>query len=158
MVINIDIKIADDDGNLLQRFEKRFDENITASDKIGLNKNLGESFEDFLSEYMSFSGRTLRENLSILEKTVPICSAPEIKKNTTEVRSIENNPVKQIVSPDLDEKNIAASPDSEQAAIVTLVNYAIKNAIDKYEANLYPISRELEYHRLEAELAEATDP
>jgi hypothetical protein len=156
MVINIDIKIADDDGNLLQRFEKQIDGTITTSDKIGLNKKLGESFEDFLSEYMSFSGRTLRENLSSLKKTIPIDSDQGHKKNTMEKPLTENNTVKEIVYPYLGEKNIAAYSDNEQAALVTMVNYAMKNVIDKYEANLYPISREQEYHRLEAELADAT--
>lgn len=155
MVINIDIKIADDDGNLLQRFEKRFDGNITISDKNGLDNKLGESFEDFLSEYMSFSGRTLRENLSDLKKTMPSCSDPDHKGNTIERPSFQNNPALHNAAPDLVEKNIAAYPDNEQAAIVTMVNYTMKNAIDKYETNLYPLSIDEEYNRLQEALVKA---
>jgi hypothetical protein len=65
MLIDIDIKIADNDGNLVHHFEKRLDDEDTASLKKLNNNYFAESFEDFLSEYMSFSGHQVREKLKL---------------------------------------------------------------------------------------------
>lgn len=63
MIIDIDIKIADGEGNLIHRYGKHFDENIASKNVIGSINDIGKSFEDFLSEYMSFHGRMIREKL-----------------------------------------------------------------------------------------------
>lgn len=63
MIIDIDIKIADGEGNLIHRYGKHFDESINSKNVIGSINDLGKSFEDFLSEYMSFHGRMIREKL-----------------------------------------------------------------------------------------------
>jgi hypothetical protein len=63
MIIDIDIKIAGCDGTLLHRFEKRFDEMDIPIEKYDYDTEAGKNFEDFLSEYMSSSGRTIREKL-----------------------------------------------------------------------------------------------
>lgn len=60
MIIDIDIKIADGEGKTIHRYEKHFDERIDSKDVID---DIGKSFEDFLSEYMSFHGRMIREKL-----------------------------------------------------------------------------------------------
>lgn len=62
MFIDIDIKISDNDGKLLHRFEKQFDEDIAYPEKLN-NNYLGEDFEGFLSEYMSSRGLAMRERL-----------------------------------------------------------------------------------------------
>jgi len=64
MLIDIDIKIADNDGTLVHHFEKRFDDEDTVCLEKLNNNHFGESFEDFLSEYMSFSGHAVREKLN----------------------------------------------------------------------------------------------
>lgn len=137
MVINIDIKIADDEGRILKRFEKQFGDDIIDSENFFINKQLDRSFEDFLSEYMSVSGRTLRERLAPLNKTV-----------------FDPSPVKTTISTEMKKKNIAAGSGEGQTAMDNPVNFAMRNAIDKYEANLCPISMEQEYQRLEAALTE----
>jgi hypothetical protein len=63
MIIDIDIKIADCDGTLLHRLEKRFDDLDLPVEKLNYDTAIGKNFEDFLSEYMSSSGRTIREKL-----------------------------------------------------------------------------------------------
>ena len=63
MLIDIDIKIADNDGNLVHHLEKRLNDEDTACLKKLNNNYFGESFEDFLSEYMSSSGHQVREKL-----------------------------------------------------------------------------------------------
>jgi hypothetical protein len=62
MVIDIDIKIANSNGQLIHRFSKRFDEKAETAEKIN-NAGLSKDFEDFLSEYLSVSGRSIREKL-----------------------------------------------------------------------------------------------
>lgn len=63
MVIDIDIKIADGNGKLLHRFEKCFEEGNNTSRNGAYLSDIGKSFEDFLAEYMSFSGRFIREKI-----------------------------------------------------------------------------------------------
>ena len=63
MLIDIDIKIADNSGNLVHHFEKRFDDADTACLEQLKNDYGGESFDNFLSEYMSFSGHAVKEKL-----------------------------------------------------------------------------------------------
>lgn len=63
MIIDIDIKIADHDGSILHRFEKRFDKFEYTDEPLNFNIQMGKSFEEFLSEYMSYSGRIIRERL-----------------------------------------------------------------------------------------------
>lgn len=63
MIIDIDIKIADSDGKLLHRLEKRIDKFDFSNENLNFNLDMGKSFENFLSEYMSYSGRVIRERL-----------------------------------------------------------------------------------------------
>ncbi len=63
MIIDIDIKIADGQGNLLQRLVKRFDNIDVSDDQLNFSLDVGRSFEEFLSEYMSYSGRRIQEKL-----------------------------------------------------------------------------------------------
>lgn len=62
MVIDIDIKIANSNGQLIHRFSKRFDEKAESAEKIN-NEGLSKDFEDFLAEYLSDSGRSIRDRL-----------------------------------------------------------------------------------------------
>ncbi len=63
MVIDIDIKIANSNGKLIHRFSKQFDEKLEVSEKIEKDTGLSKDFEDFLTEYLSASGRSVREKL-----------------------------------------------------------------------------------------------
>lgn len=64
MLIDIDIKITDNGGNLVHHFIKRLDEEDAIHLKKMNNNYCGESFEDFLSEYMSTSGYAVRDKLA----------------------------------------------------------------------------------------------
>ena len=93
MLINIDIKIADNDGNLVHHLNKHFnDEDSACLEKLNTNY-LGESFENFLSEYMSFSSYAVRERLiscsnSATSNPIPSDSFEEI--NASESRAINH--------------------------------------------------------------------
>ena len=87
MIIDIDIKIADGDGNLLHRLEKRIDKFDYISESPDLNSGIDKSFEDFLSEYLSHSGRVIRERL-IYDIKIP----PEGNIGTKFPMEQENSP------------------------------------------------------------------
>ncbi len=63
MIIDIDIKIADSNGKMLQHFVKRLDNIDSTDDRLSFSLDLGKSFEHFLAEYMSYSGRRIQEKL-----------------------------------------------------------------------------------------------
>ncbi|MGB8450709.1 MAG: hypothetical protein WCD89_00115 [Anaerocolumna sp.] len=70
MIIDIDIKIADSDGKMIHRFSKKFDEKLEVSEKINKDSGISKGFEEFLSEYLSVSGRSIREKLISNQDTV----------------------------------------------------------------------------------------
>ncbi len=63
MIIDIDIKIADSHGNILQHLVKRFDDIDSSEDRLNFSLDIGKSFEQFLSEYMTCSGRRVQDKL-----------------------------------------------------------------------------------------------
>ncbi|WMJ88965.1 hypothetical protein [Anaerocolumna sp. MB42-C2] len=63
MLIDIDIKIADNEGKLIKQFSKRFDEKLNIPEKVEKRKGTNKEFEEFLAEYLTASGRTVREKL-----------------------------------------------------------------------------------------------
>lgn len=63
MIVDIDIKIADNRGNILQHLVKRFDDIDSSEERLNFNLDIGKSFEQFLSEYMTCSGRRVQEKL-----------------------------------------------------------------------------------------------
>jgi hypothetical protein len=63
MIVDIDIKIADSRGNILQHLIKRFDDIDTSENRLNFSLDIGKSFEQFLSEYMTCSGRRVQEKL-----------------------------------------------------------------------------------------------
>lgn len=63
MVIEIDIKIEDSDGRVLHRFENKFDEQDRTYDTQEYDGGIDMDFDEFLSEYLSYSGYLLREKL-----------------------------------------------------------------------------------------------
>lgn len=178
MLIDIDIKIADNGGNLVHHFVKRFDDGDIADYKELNNHYLGESFKDFLSEYMSFSGHAVRERL-ISDKEAPTrlmsnYLTDESSPYQREVLfNIENSvincnirignkkvyeetiPITQpnkaeaidILKNSENEGQKETSFDQEIIPMNKTINYAILNAIAKYEANLSIISNEDENER-----------
>lgn len=75
MIIDIDIKIAQSNGKLIHSFSKRFNEKLEVSEKIEKNTGLSKEFEDFLAEYLTASGRLVRDRL--------ITDIPELLSNDT---------------------------------------------------------------------------
>jgi hypothetical protein len=63
MIIDIDIKIADNDGKVIHRFAKQFDERVGSEQNYNVRNGIKKEFQDFLNEYLSASGRTIRERL-----------------------------------------------------------------------------------------------
>ncbi|GEM_PF-3084033 len=63
MVIDIDIKIADNEGKQVHHFIKRFDEKLKDSEQFYAESRINMDFEKFLAGYLSASGRTIREKL-----------------------------------------------------------------------------------------------
>lgn len=63
MLLDIDIRISNDEGVQVQRFTKHFDSKFDGSNITDENNSIGKSFHEFLSEYLSGSGRLIRDNL-----------------------------------------------------------------------------------------------
>lgn len=63
MIIDIDIKIADDSGKVIHRFAKQFDERMGSEQNYNVRNGIKKEFQDFLNEYLSASGHTIRERL-----------------------------------------------------------------------------------------------
>ncbi|BCJ94066.1 hypothetical protein acsn021_16350 [Anaerocolumna cellulosilytica] len=63
MIIDIDIKIADNNGKVIHRFAKQFDERVGGEQNYNVRNGIKKEFQDFLNEYLSASGRTIRERL-----------------------------------------------------------------------------------------------
>lgn len=61
MIFNIEINISDGNGKLLHRFQESLSSSHS-NDNFDI-ETAGKGFEDFLNEYMSFSGRFVREKL-----------------------------------------------------------------------------------------------
>lgn len=126
MVIDIDIRISDNKGKLLHRLEKHFDRLADTDDKFSLNVDLCKSFEQFLSEYMTNSGRIIRNKL-IMRKMNP--SETNIDRETEIEYNIKigNNHV-----------FYGTFPFDKLVQVPT----SMVNAIEKYEANFYEESIE----------------
>lgn len=92
MIIDIDIKIADSEGKLVKRFTKRFDEKAETAEKVKNKEGLSKDFEDFLSEYLSASGRQVRERLI----TYPgMETSFNDKRNTTKAQGLHREEEKE---------------------------------------------------------------
>lgn len=63
MIIDIDIQVSDENGKRIHRFAKRFDENTNTSEDFSKSTASKGKFEEFLAEYLSASGRTIRDKL-----------------------------------------------------------------------------------------------
>ena len=87
MILDINIKIADNDGNLLHHLEKRIDKLDYTSENLDINTDADKSFEDFLSEYLSNSGRVIRERL-IYNLRTPL--ADKLITQSSETQKVDN--------------------------------------------------------------------
>lgn len=63
MIVDVNIQISNDEGIPVQNFSKRFDGRFEGTRIYPGDCNSIKSFEEFLAEYLSASGRTYRENL-----------------------------------------------------------------------------------------------
>lgn len=96
MLLDIDIRISNDEGVQVQRFTKHFDSKFDGSNITDENNSIGKSFHEFLSEYLSGSGRLIRDNL--LDSNPQNQAAP--------VRSV--NGYSMLNGPDYNPENYAA--------------------------------------------------
>lgn len=64
MILDIDIRISNDNGVQIQQFSKHFDSRFEGMSGIGTtNNSISKGFEEFLAEFLSSSGRVIRNNL-----------------------------------------------------------------------------------------------
>ncbi len=156
MLINIDIRIADNEGTLLHHFEKSFEDDFMCSEKLG-HHYIGESFDSFLSEYMSFSGHAVREKLIPSFSSAAANSEMEYNIQIGTKRFFAKIPINKISypnKPDPSEEQSTAPIADQSESLDTILNYTMMKAITKYEANLYPYSKEDEYELTESEISE----
>lgn len=168
MLVDININIMDNDGNMVHHFEKRFSDEDSVCLESSNNNRIGESFESFLSEYMSFSGIMVRDKLisnSIDPKQFNSFSASDevMSSGRGALRTLKNSEITYKIS--IGHRNVyvgkiplvqksnsdgdlveepehrdqhAASLKQELEVFDHLISYTMSNAIAKYEANLYP--------------------
>lgn len=64
MILDIDIRISNDNGIQVQQFTKHFDSRFEGISGVGATNNtISKGFEEFLAEFLSSSGRVIRNNL-----------------------------------------------------------------------------------------------
>lgn len=64
MILDIDIRVSNDNGVQIQQFTKHFDSRFEGISGIGsTNNSITKGFEEFLAEFLSSSGRVVRNNL-----------------------------------------------------------------------------------------------
>lgn len=84
MIVDVDIRISNDDGIPLQNFSKRFDGRFEGNRIYNQEFTVQKSFDEFLAEYLSPSGQSYRNNLLRLVNAVKDVS---FENN---IKSIEN--------------------------------------------------------------------
>lgn len=109
MLVDINIKITDNDGNMVHHFEKRFSDEDNVCLENANKIHLGECFESFLSEYMSFSGIMVRDRLisdSINSKTlIPFSASDEvISSDREDLCNLKNREITYKIS--IGQKNV----------------------------------------------------
>lgn len=164
MIIDIDIKIADGDGNLLHRLEKHIDKFDYTNEKINFNLDMGKNFEYFLSEYMSYSGRVIREKLIhtgenplLLNMVGPNDMEQEMNRSKESRNQMSEHEVEYRISIGKSHVFTGKFPFEHPAPIRTLeddlnsydidnyeenwnITSAMTRAIEKYESNFYLIN------------------
>lgn len=63
MILDIDIRVSNDNGVQVHQFTKHFDSRFEGKKIEGGNNSISKNFEEFLSEFLSGSGRTIRDQL-----------------------------------------------------------------------------------------------
>lgn len=63
MIVDVDIRISNDEGKQIQRFVKHFDGRFDSYDNSIEDNDRNKEFEEFLAEYLTASGRTRRNQL-----------------------------------------------------------------------------------------------
>lgn len=97
MVIDIDIRIADSKGKILHHFENQYNEKDSSFNRQE-NNIAGYDFEDFLAEYLSFSGFALREKLIKDSFSIPACqnqsepeTIPDIPEDDYDINKLKDS-------------------------------------------------------------------
>jgi hypothetical protein len=106
MIIDIDIQISDENGKRVHRFAKRFDEGTNSSNNGSKSAVSNNKFEDFLAEYLSASGRAIRDKL--------IC-----KLNSLNNQNYEYN---RVVKTTPSTENLITVPDGELEYKISIGN------------------------------------
>lgn len=63
MILDIDIRVSNDNGVQIHQFTKHFDSRFEGKRIEGGNNSVSKNFEEFLSEFLSGSGRAIRDQL-----------------------------------------------------------------------------------------------
>jgi hypothetical protein len=136
MIIDIDIKISDSDGRILHHEEKQFNKLDDSHKNLNFNIDLGKSFECFLSEYMSYSGRLIRDRL--ISEDMPYTTADSIENEVEYRIRIGSNhlftgkfPVNKIAYKNSCDFQVVDEEENWDA------NQTMLKAIEKYEANFF---------------------
>lgn len=143
MVIDIDIKIADGNGKLLHRFERSFDESTVSTNQGETISDLGKCFEDFLSEYMSISGRMIREKL-IGEYTNTVFDQYSFEDSGNDEIQIDCDDLKNLSDTEMEYKIRLGSKKILIGKIPLHYNKSTKIETDKQNDNIVLMDRKLD--------------
>lgn len=100
MIIDIEIKIADDNGITLKHYVKRLDEHTEGTIRLEDITGTGESFKELLDKYLTHSGRKVREKLipSAKQYSDKFCTTLSVKKLENKNRETVHKTPAQAVS------------------------------------------------------------
>ncbi len=112
MIIDIEIKIADDNGITLKHYVKRLDDYTDGTIRLEDITGTGSSFKELLDKYLSHSGRKVREKLLPSAK-----QCAEKHRNTAALIKLENRGKE-------------------------LVHQTLSQVVSKYEANFQTLEEE----------------
>ncbi|WP_099466561.1 hypothetical protein [Konateibacter massiliensis] len=77
MILDIDIRVSNDSGVQVHQFTKHFDSRFEGTRIEGGKGTITKSFEDFLSEFLSGSGRVIRDSLITRQDNSASISTPQ---------------------------------------------------------------------------------
>ncbi|SHO43409.1 hypothetical protein [Anaerocolumna xylanovorans] len=99
MIIDIEIKIADDNGITLKHYVKRLDDCTDGTIRLEDITGTGESFKELLDKYLSHSGRKVRDKLlpSARQYTEKHRNGITIKRLENKSRELIHHTLSQVV-------------------------------------------------------------
>lgn len=100
MIIDIEIKIADDNGITLKHYVKRLNDPADGTIRLEDITGTGESFKELLDKYLSHSGRKVRDKLipSARQYREPLLTTVTLKRLESKSRELIHQTLSQAVS------------------------------------------------------------